>query len=106
MTKVDLASLLAEQFGKTHTESMRILDLIFSSVAETIIKGERVYIKELGVFLAKDQKPRVGRNPRTGERIDIPAMRVVKFKPAKELKETTHTSSKETSPEERDLLIG
>lgn len=72
---------------KTKTEADKIVRAIFETIVKIIVTGEEVRIAGFGVFKIRDRKEREGRNPRTGEKITIPAKRGVKFRASKDLKE-------------------
>jgi nucleoid DNA-binding protein len=84
MNKKDLIDIVG---GKTSTkkEAGDIVELIFSTIKDALQKQDKVVISEFGTFTLKERKPRVGRNPKTGEAVQIPAKKVVKFKPSKEI---------------------
>lgn len=73
--------------GGTKVQSEEVVDAIISSITDSLKKGEEVSIAGLGIFSAKTRAARTARNPRTGESIQVPAMRVPKFRPAKALKD-------------------
>ena len=92
MNKADLASKLWElhsqkgvDVSKKHAEE--IVDFVFDSIADCLKKGEEVSIAGFGTFAAKQRKARTARNPRTGEAVQVPAMKVPKFKAGKGLKD-------------------
>ncbi|MDP3762656.1 MAG: HU family DNA-binding protein [bacterium] len=92
MNKADLASKLWElhsqkgvDVSKKHAEE--IVDFVFDSIADCLKKGEEVSISGFGTFVAKQRKARTARNPRTGAAVQVPAMKVPKFKAGKGLKD-------------------
>jgi len=92
MNKADLASKLWElhsqkgvDVSKKHAEE--VVDFVFDSIADCLKKGEEVSISGFGTFVAKQRKARTARNPRTGEAVQVPAMKVPKFKAGKGLKD-------------------
>lgn len=85
MNKADLVNSISEQTGLTKTKSNQVVDAITSVIAETLSKGEKVTLVGFGTFTTTDRNARKGRNPKTGEVIDIPAKRVAKFKAGSEL---------------------
>ncbi len=86
MNKHDLVVALAEADGMAKAQAEKVLDFIISKITDSIVKGEKVTIAGFGVFSVTNRDARKGRNPATGESVDIPAKRVPKFKPGKELK--------------------
>ncbi len=75
------------QLGGTKVQSEQVVETIINSITEALKRGEEVSISGLGIFSAKMRNARQARNPRTGETIQVPAMRVPKFRPAKALKD-------------------
>ncbi len=87
MNKADIVDKVHEVLGSTKADADRAVETIISSITETLKGGEEVSIAGLGIFSAKVRPARVGRNPRTGEPVQIQAMRVPKFRAAKALKD-------------------
>ena len=87
MTKAELVSAIAKGANITKRQADAALKAAVSAVAEALEKGERVAVPGLGIFSVRERAARKGRNPRTGGVIDIPARKVVVFKPAKNLRE-------------------
>ena len=85
MNKADLVNSISEQTGLTKTKSNQVVDAITSVIAESLSKGEKVTLVGFGTFTTTDRNARKGRNPKTGEVIEIPAKRVAKFKAGSEL---------------------
>ena len=87
MNKVDIANAVHEKIGGTKVQSEEVVDTIIDSIVSTLKKGSEVSIAGLGIFSTKVRAARQARNPRTGETLSVPSMRVPKFRPAKALKE-------------------
>ena len=87
MTKRELVSEVAIKTGLTQNEVSNIVQALLDSIVEALSEGERLEIRNFGVFEIKVRDARVGRNPRTGEEVPIPEKRVPAFKPGKALKE-------------------
>ncbi len=87
MNKQALVEKIHAQLGGTKVQSEQVVETIISSITEALKKGEEVSLSGLGIFSAKMRNARQARNPRTGETIQVPAMRVPKFRPAKALKD-------------------
>lgn len=87
MNKADLINKVSEELGTTKADAERAIELIITSIEKTLKSGQEVSIAGLGIFSAKMRNARTARNPRTGEAIEVPAMRVPKFRPAKALKD-------------------
>ncbi|KND48707.1 MAG: DNA-binding protein HU-beta [Parcubacteria bacterium C7867-003] len=87
MNKAAIVDSVHEKLGGTKVQAEEIVDLVIDSVVNTLKKGGEVSIAGLGIFSTKTRAARQARNPRTGETISVPAMRVPKFRAAKALKE-------------------
>jgi DNA-binding protein HU-beta len=87
MNKSGLVDKVQEVLGGTKAEAERVVDAIIDTVTGSLKNGDEVSIAGLGIFSTKVRPARQGRNPRTGETIKVPAMRVPKFRAAKALKD-------------------
>lgn len=87
MNKAAIVDKVHEVLGGTKAQAERAVDTMIDSIISGLKKGEEVSIAGLGIFSAKMRPARQGRNPRSGESIQIPAMRVPKFRAAKALKD-------------------
>ena len=87
MNKSDLIDALRDATGTTRADAERAVDAFISTIVGALKDEKQVSIAGLGIFEAKMRAGRTGRNPRTGEAIEIPAMRVPKFRAAKALKD-------------------
>ena len=87
MTKADLVVRIAEKANLTKAAAEKALGAFLEAVEDTLIKEGKLTLTGFGTFAVETRKARKGRNPRTGEVIDIPATKVVKFRPGKLLKE-------------------
>ena len=94
MNKSELIDILAEQAKITRKRAETVVNLIFDSMTETLVKGERIEIRGFGSFTAKDYGSYTGRNPRTGETIQVAPKRLPFFKVGKELKERVDAGAK------------
>ncbi len=88
MNKAGLAEVVHGIVGGTKVDSERAVDAIIDAIIENLKKGEEVSISGLGIFSVKQRAARQARNPRTGEAVQVPAMRVPKFRPSKHLKDS------------------
>ena len=88
MNKASIVDRVHEVLGGTKAQAERAVDTVIESVVDGLKGGQEVSIAGLGIFSTKMRPARQGRNPRTGESISIPAMRVPKFRPAKALKDS------------------
>lgn len=99
MTKADLIDEVARVVEMTRKDSEIIVETIFDSVVRSLHEGEKIEIRGFGSFRTRQRQPRVGRNPKTGTRVDVPAKRIPYFKPSKELKDLVNGGSSQ-SPED------
>lgn len=88
MNKAAIVDKVHGVLGGTKAQAERAVDTMIESIVEGVKSGNDVSIAGLGIFSAKMRPARQGRNPRTGESIQIPAMRVPKFRAAKALKDS------------------
>jgi integration host factor subunit beta len=87
MIRSELLQHLAEENpGLRPDEIEKILDIFFDNIIERLAEGGRVELRGFGAFSTRAREPRKGRNPRTGEAVDVPAKRVPYFKPGKEMR--------------------
>ena len=93
MTKADIVEQIYEKIGFSKKESSEIVELIFDTMKETLERGDKVKISGFGNFIVRQKRPRVGRNPQTGEEIEISARRVLTFRPSQVLKGILNDSS-------------
>jgi len=85
--KAQLAQLLAERFGVSKKQGAEWLDAFIDEITNLLRKGEKINITGFGIFKVADRKAREGRNPKTGETIQIKASKKPRFTPGKLLKE-------------------
>ncbi|HOK08522.1 MAG TPA: HU family DNA-binding protein [Candidatus Hydrogenedens sp.] len=86
MTKKDLVNLVSEKLGFTQSDVAKTIDTALEIIVNSLGKGKRWEIRNFGVFDVKKRAPRKGRNPKTGEVVEVPNRYVVTFKAGKELK--------------------
>jgi len=86
MTKADIIEQIYEKVGFSKKESAEIVELVFDTMKETLERGEKIKISGFGNFVVRQKRPRIGRNPQTGEEIEITARRVLTFRPSQVLK--------------------
>jgi len=87
MNKSELIEALAAQKDLTYKKSEEIVNIVFDTMAKTLIEGGRIEIRGFGSFIVKDYKSYTGRNPKTGEIIDVKPKKLPFFKVGKELRE-------------------
>ena len=86
LTKAALIEEVAEVAGLTKRRAEIVVDTVFGSIVETLHRGEKVELRGFGSFRLRRREPHRGRNPRTGDRVNVPSKRVPYFTPGKELK--------------------
>ena len=87
MNKTELVAAAAEQTGMTKKDTEKALNAAFDVIASVLSKGEKVQVSGFGIFEVKEREARMGRNPRTGEAMEIAASRTPTFKASKTLKD-------------------
>ena len=95
MTKADLIEEVSRVVEMTRKDSEVIVEAIFDSIVRALRGGDKIEIRGFGSFRTRERQARIGRNPKTGERVDVPAKRIPYFKPSKELKDLVNESAKE-----------
>jgi integration host factor subunit beta len=95
MTKADLIEEVSRLAELTRKDSEIIVETIFDSVVRSLRSGDKIEIRGFGSFRTRQRKPRVGRNPKTGARVEVPAKKIPYFKPSKELKDVINHSKTE-----------
>ena len=94
MTKADLIEEVSGLAELTRKDSEIIVETIFDSVVRSLRSGDKIEIRGFCSFRTRQRKPRVGRNPKTGARVDVPAKKIPFFKPSKELKDVINQDNK------------
>ncbi|MBI3696116.1 MAG: integration host factor subunit beta [Acidobacteria bacterium] len=87
MTKADLIEEVSRVVEMTRKESEVIVETIFDSIVKSLRSGDKIEIRGFGSFRTRQRQARIGRNPKSGERVDVPAKRIPFFKPSKELRD-------------------
>ncbi len=87
MIKADLVKAVRETVDLPQGKASEVVDAIFESMRQALVRGERIELRGFGVFLVKERKRGIGRNPRTGQEVPIPPGKTVRFKPGKALRE-------------------
>ena len=98
MTKAALVEEVARAADLTKKHSEVIVDAVFESIVNALQRGEKIELRGFGSFRLRRREPRKGRNPKTGDRVDVPSKRVPYFKPGKELKELINSKDSEKMP--------
>jgi len=87
MTKKDIVLKITDQTGIKQVDVKTIVQATFDCIVESLMRNEKVELRNFGVFKLKERRARFGRNPRTGESVPVPPRKVVVFKPGLEMKE-------------------
>ena len=87
MTKAELVEEVSRVSDLTKKHSETIVDTVFKSIIDALHRGEKIELRGFGSFRLRKREPRKGRNPKTGDKVDVPPKKVPYFKPGKELKE-------------------
>ena len=87
LTKADIVERMFREAGFSKKEGAELIDLVYKIIKDTLSKGEKVKISGFGNFTIRDKANRMGRNPQTGEAMEISARRVLTFRPSQVLKE-------------------
>jgi len=90
MTKVDIIQDVYEKLGLSKKDSARLVDSVFDIMKDCLARGEKIKISGFGNFIVKDKKSRRGRNPQTGEEIEISARKVLTFKSSQVLRKALY----------------
>lgn len=85
MIKLDIVNHVADKTGVPKQKAEQVVDSLFNAMKDALAKGKRIELRGFGVFVVKPRKRGVGRNPRTGMEVPIPAGKTIRFKPGKEL---------------------
>jgi integration host factor subunit beta len=93
MTKAELIEEVSRVVEMTRKDSETIVETIFDSIVNSLHKGEKIEIRGFGSFRTRQRQPRVGRNPKTGSRVEVPSKRIPYFKPSKELRDIVNHSA-------------
>ena len=86
MTKADIVESVYEMVGFSKKEAAQMVDTVFEVIKESLEEGEKIKISGFGNFVIKEKRARKGRNPQTGEEIEISSRKVLTFKPSQTLK--------------------
>ena len=96
MTKADLIEDVARATELSRKDSEVIVDTIFDGIVKSLRVGDKIEIRGFGSFRTRHRNSRIGRNPKTGARVDVPAKDIPYFKPSKELKDLVNAGQETT----------
>jgi integration host factor subunit alpha len=97
MTKADIVEALYEKVGFSKKEAADLVELVFETLKTSLAQGTKIKISGFGNFVVREKRSRVGRNPQTGESIEISARRVLTFRPSQVLRAEVNASLDGTS---------
>jgi integration host factor subunit beta len=97
MTKAELIEEVSRVVEMTRKDSEEIVETIFDSIVGSLHKGEKIEIRGFGSFRTRQRQPRVGRNPKTGTRVEVAAKRIPYFKPSKELRDLVNHAAQDSN---------
>ena len=92
MTKADIVESIYEKIGFSKKEAADLVELVFDTIKDTLGKGQKIKISGFGNFVVREKRSRIGRNPQTGQSIEISARRVLTFRPSQVLRAEVNTS--------------
>jgi len=95
MTKADLIDEVSRAVEMSRKDSELMVETIFESIVNALRASDKIEIRGFGSFRTRQRQARVGRNPKTGERVEVPPKKVPYFKPSKELKDLINASKAE-----------
>ena len=87
MTKAELVDEVASVVQLTKKQAETIVNIVFDSIVDSLRNGQKIELRGFGSFRLRNRKSRTGRNPKTGEKVEVPSKKIPYFKPGKELKE-------------------
>jgi len=105
MTKADIVESLYQKIGFSKKEAAELVELVFDTLKKGLSKGDRIKISGFGNFVVREKRSRIGRNPQTGETIEISKRSVLTFRPSQVLRAEVN-SSLESKPITPDSVRG
>ena len=93
MTKAELVDEVARVVQLTKKQAETIVNIVFDSIVDSLRAGQKIELRGFGSFRLRSRKSRTGRNPKTGEKVEVPSKKIPYFKPGKELKELINRES-------------
>jgi integration host factor subunit beta len=105
MTKAELVEEVSRVSDLTKKHSEVIVDTVFKSIIDALHRGEKIELRGFGSFRLRKREPRKGRNPKTGDKVDVPPKKVPYFKPGKELKELINKEPSSSTPSDDETTV-
>ncbi len=106
MTKADLVEEVTQIGDLTRRDGEVVVDTVFDAVIQALQAGDKIEIRGFGSFRIRQRKPRTGRNPKTGDKVEVPAKRVPYFKPSKELRDLVNPKGEASGPKNHSVGFG
>ena len=100
MTKAELVDEVARVVQLTKKQAETIVNIVFDSIVDSLRAGQKIELRGFGSFRLRSRKSRTGRNPKTGEKVEVPSKKIPYFKPGKELKELINKARAEAEAAE------
>ena len=100
MTKAELVDEVARVVQLTKKQAETIVNIVFDSIVDSLRAGQKIELRGFGSFRLRSRKSRTGRNPKTGEKVEVPSKKIPYFKPGKELKELINKALADASAAE------
>ena len=100
MTKAELVEKVANQINLTKKQTEVVVNTVFSSITDSLAEGKKVELRGFGSFRIRQRNARVGRNPKSGQKVDVPSKKVPFFKAGKELRELVDEREAEEAAQE------
>src|ERR1700691_2729273 len=100
MTKADLVEEVIKTTELPRKESETVVETIFESIIQALQTGDKIEIRGFGSFRTRQRRGRIGRNPKTGAKVEVPPKKIPFFKPSKELKDFVNSAKQAAAPAE------
>lgn len=98
MTKADLVEEVSRALAASRKDAESIVETVFDRIVQALRGNDKVEIRGFGSFRTRQRRGRIGRNPKTGEKVEVPPKRIPFFKPSKELKQLVDSGNRPASP--------
>jgi len=105
MTKAELIEEVSKVVEMTRKDSEVIVETIFESIVNSLHRGDKIEIRGFGSFRTRQRQSRIGRNPKTGTRVEVPSKRIPYFKPSKELRDMVNRTAESHANVGADPLL-
>jgi len=103
VTKKEIVRTISEEIGLTQLQTKDIVQNTLDAIVDTLVRDKRIELRNFGVFEVKRRAPRKARNPRTSEKVFVPAKYVVTFKPGKEMEERVRELERQDAAAQQEL---